>query len=153
MGKAAMTVVVVVRAAMAVVVAVEAEEAEERGRRAEQLKTDGNAAFREARYAEAVRLYSAAVELEPENGVLFSNRSGALTALASYDLALADADRCTALRPDWPKGFARRAAALHGLRRFALAVNAYDAALALDPSDGILVTARRQSSFALAIET
>ena len=49
--------------------------------------------------------------------------------------------------------FARRAAALHGLRRFALAVNAYDAALALDPSDGILVTARRQSSFALAIET
>ena len=84
---------------------------------------------------------------------IFSNRSGALTALASYDLALADADRCTALRPDWPKGFARRATALHGLRRFALAVNAYDAALALDPSDGILVTARRQSSFALAIET
>ena len=66
--------------------------------------------------------------------------------------ALADANRAIELRPDWPKGHARRAAALHGLKKFLEAIRAYDAALALDPSDEVLVSARRQSSFALAIE-
>jgi len=144
----------------AVAAAEEANEAEarraaaaaERGRLVEQLKADGNAVFREGRYSDAANLYSQAAELDPHNGVLFSNRSGALTALGAYDRALADADRCVELRPDWPKGHARRAAALHGLRRFRDAVHAYDRALGLEPTDEVLVAARRQSSFALAIE-
>jgi len=144
----------------AVAAAEEAKEAEarraaasaDRERLVEQLKAEGNAVFREGRYADAANLYSQAAELDPHNGVLFSNRSGALTALGAYDRALMDANRCVELRPEWPKGHARRAAALHGLKRFLEAVNAYDRALALDPADDVLVTARRQSSFALAID-
>ena len=53
------------------------------------------------------------------SAVLFSNRSGALTAAGSYDAALADADRCIALEPAWAKGHTRKASSLHGLRRWA----------------------------------
>ena len=65
-----------------------------------------------------------AIELDPGSSILYSNRSGALAASASFDAALADADRCVSLRPDWAKGHTRRASALHGMRRFLEAVQA-----------------------------
>mgnify|MGYP002006156050 CR=1 FL=1 len=85
--------------------------------------------------------------------VLFSNRSGAFASLADYGQALADAERCVALRPDWAKGHTRKASALHGLARFTPAIDAYDAALALEPGNEALLSGRRQSSFALAVES
>jgi len=84
--------------------------------------------------------------------VLYSNRSGALAASASFEHALADADRCVALRADWAKGHTRRASALHGMRRYLAAVQAYDDALTHEPRSDVLLTGRRQSSFALAVE-
>ena len=70
----------------------------------------------------------------------------------NYEQALADAERCVALRPDWAKGHTRKASALHGLARFGLAIDAYDAAIALEPANETLLSGRRQSSFALAVE-
>ena len=85
--------------------------------------------------------------------VLFANRSGAFASLADYGQALAEAERCVALRPDWAKGHTRKASALHGLARFTPAIDAYDAALALEPGNEALLSGRRQSSFALAVES
>ena len=56
------------------------------------------------------------------------------------------------LRPEWAKGHTRRATALHGLARFKLAIDAYDAALTCEPANQALVSGRRQSSFAMAVE-
>ena len=84
--------------------------------------------------------------------VLYSNRSGAFAALANYAMALTDAERCVALRPEWAKGHTRRATALHGLARFKTAIEAYDAALDLEPGSQQLLSGRRQSSFAWAVE-
>ena len=67
-------------------------------------------------------------------------------------MALADAERCVELRAEWAKGHTRRATALHGLARFKLAIDAYDAALACEPGNQALVSGRRQSSFAMAVE-
>ena len=44
---------------------------------ANALKAEGNAAFSAGRYAEAVTHFSAAIELDPTNHVLYSNRSAA----------------------------------------------------------------------------
>ena len=66
--------------------------------------------------------------------------------------ALADAERCVSLRPEWAKGYTRKAAALHGLRRYVAAIDAYEAALEFEPASEGLTAGRRQSSFALAIE-
>ena len=76
--------------------------------------------------------------------MLYSNRSGVFAASASFEFALQDADWAVALDPDWPKGHARRAAALHGLQRFDAALASYDEALRLQPADETLLEARRQ---------
>ena len=41
---------------------------------------------------------------------------------------------------------------MHGLGRYMAAVLAYDAALAIEPGNEMLLDARRQSSFTLAVE-
>jgi len=42
---------------------------------AQRLKQDGNAAFKAGDYSGAVEAYGAAIELDPRNPVLFSNRA------------------------------------------------------------------------------
>jgi len=128
-------------------------ERQEREARVESLKAQGNDAFKHAQYAEAVQHYSQAAQLEPENAVLYSNRSAALSALCNYQQALADAEQCVSLRSDWAKGHTRKATALHGLKQYFSAVEAYDVALMLEPDSDALIRGRRQSSFALAIES
>jgi len=46
-----------------------------------------------------------------------SNRSAALLQLSKTAKALADAEECIRLRPDWDKGYFRKAAALEALGR------------------------------------
>lgn len=58
--------------------------------------------------------FSQAIEVEPVNHVLYSNRSGAYASLKNFDKALEDADKTTELKPDWAKGWGRKGAALHG---------------------------------------
>ena len=54
--------------------------------------------------------------------------------------------------PNPNQGHTRKASALHSLARFGLAIDAYDAAIALEPANETLLSGRRQSSFALAVE-
>ena len=43
--------------------------------KAERLKQEGNAAFKAGDFSEAVEAYGAAIELDPRNAVLYSNRA------------------------------------------------------------------------------
>jgi stress-induced-phosphoprotein 1 len=58
--------------------------------------------------------FSQAIELDPSNHVLYSNRSGAYASLKSYEKALEDANKTTEIKPDWAKGWGRKGTALHG---------------------------------------
>lgn len=58
--------------------------------------------------------FSKAIEIEPSNHVLYSNRSGAYASLKDFDHALEDANKVTEIKPDWAKGWGRKGAALHG---------------------------------------
>lgn len=64
--------------------------------------------------------------------LLFSNRSYAYASLDRFDEALDDAENVVRLRPDWPKGYFRKGAALYGLGRYEDAVIAFMQCLALD---------------------
>ena len=99
-----------------------------------------------------MQAYTTAIDADGSNATLYSNRSGAFSAAGEYARALADAERAVALRPEWAKGHTRQAAAMHGLGRYMAAVLAYDAALAIEPGNEMLLDARRQSSFTLAVE-
>ena len=63
---------------------------------ADDLKAQGNAAV-------AAHDYSKAIELAPDNYVLYSNRSAAYASFGDYTKALEDAEKTVKLKPDWPK--------------------------------------------------
>ena len=71
---------------------------------AAELKTKGNEALSKGHVTEAINLYSSAIELEPKNHVLFSNRSAAYCKSREFDKALEDAVTCTKINPTWGKG-------------------------------------------------
>ena len=79
--------------------------------------------------------FSQAIELDPTNHVLYSNRSGAYASLRQFDKALEDANKTTELKPDWVKGWGRKGAALHGQGDLVGAKDAYDEALKLEPTN------------------
>jgi stress-induced-phosphoprotein 1 len=79
--------------------------------------------------------FSEAIAIEPSNHVLYSNRSGAYASLKNFDKALEDANKTTELKPEWAKGWGRKGAALHGVGNLVDAVDAFDHALSLEPTN------------------
>ncbi|CAK4907894.1 unnamed protein product [Aphanomyces euteiches] len=102
---------------------------------AEQFKNDGNAALKEKNYAEAIRLYTCALDLDPTNAIYLSNRSAAHLSNDSKTKALRDAEACIEQKPNWWKGYMRKGAAEHALGRFDLAKQTYFRGLEKDPGN------------------
>ncbi|CAM9820491.1 unnamed protein product, partial [Phaeothamnion confervicola] len=99
------------------------------------FKAKGNAALQAKNFDEAVAMYTRAIELDGSNHVFFSNRSAAFLSRGDAGGALADAEKCIDISPGWAKGFTRKGAALHALKRYDDAAAAYRAGLALAPAD------------------
>ncbi|KAK3144127.1 hypothetical protein QOZ80_4AG0309120 [Eleusine coracana subsp. coracana] len=112
---------------------------------ADEAKAKGNAAFAAGRFEEAVKHFSDAIALAPDNHVLHSNRSAAYASLSRYAEALADAERTVALKPDWAKGYSRLGAAHLGLGDCAKAIEAYEKGLAIEPSNEALKSGLAQA--------
>lgn len=62
-----------------------------------------NQACQQGEYALAVRLYSEALSADPQNCILYSNRSAAYLRLGQYSTALDDAIKARVINPKWPK--------------------------------------------------
>ncbi|KAI0184486.1 putative heat shock protein [Xylaria flabelliformis] len=102
---------------------------------ADELKTLGNNAMAAKNFDEAIDAFTKAIELAPENHVLYSNRSAAYASKKDWTKALGDAEKTTQVKPDWPRGWGRKGAALHGSGDLLGAVDAYEEGLKLDPSN------------------
>ncbi|KAK5165771.1 Hsp90 cochaperone [Saxophila tyrrhenica] len=102
---------------------------------ADALKAEGNKLFSAKDFNGAVDKFSKAIEIEPSNHVLYSNRSGAYGGLKNWDKALEDATKTTEIKPDWAKGWGRKGAALHGVGNLVDATDAFEEALKLDPNN------------------
>ncbi|WVQ82393.1 hypothetical protein IAT38_004521 [Cryptococcus sp. DSM 104549] len=103
------------------------------------LKAEANKAFAAKDFATASKLYSDALALDPQNHVLYSNRSASKAGLKDYQGALEDAEKCIEVTPSFSKGYARKGAALHGLRRYPDAVMAYESGLQTEPDNAACV--------------
>ncbi|AWO95878.1 putative tetratricopeptide repeat protein 28-like [Scophthalmus maximus] len=62
-----------------------------------------NQACQQGDYALAVHLYSEALTADPQNCILYSNRSAAYLRLGQYSTALDDAIKARLINPKWPK--------------------------------------------------
>jgi stress-induced-phosphoprotein 1 len=101
----------------------------------EELKGKGNKAFSAGEYRQAIEYFTQALKQDPNNHILYSNRSAAHSSLKAYEDALNDADKAIELQPQWPKGYSRKGAALFGLQRFQEAEQVYSDGLQHDPSN------------------
>lgn len=101
----------------------------------DEIKALGNKAFAEKNYPRAIELYTDAIDMDPTNYTLYSNRSGSYCASQKYQQAAADARKVIEIKPDWPRGHTRLGAALQGMRDWEGAANAFRKALELDPGN------------------
>uniref|UniRef100_A0A3P8R2T4 Tetratricopeptide repeat protein 28 n=1 Tax=Astatotilapia calliptera TaxID=8154 RepID=A0A3P8R2T4_ASTCA len=92
-----------------------------------------NQACQQGEFELAVRLYSEALTADPQNCILYSNRSAAYLRLGEYSTALDDAIKARLINPKWPKAYFRQGVALQYLGRHADALAAFASGLAQDP--------------------
>ncbi|KAK7332861.1 hypothetical protein VNO80_29617 [Phaseolus coccineus] len=121
------------------------EVAPEAKKRAAEAKSRGDEAFHRKDYQMAMDSYTQAIDLDPTDATLLSNRSLCWIRLGQAEHALADAKACRALRPDWPKACYREGAALRVLQKFDEAANAFYEGVMLDPENKELVNAFREA--------
>jgi len=105
---------------------------------ADKHKALGNEAFKQKDYAAAVKHFTDAIEADPSNHVLYSNRSASYASMEKYEDALTDASKCVELNPTWGKGYSRKGAALSGLGRFEDALSTYEEGLKHEPENAAL---------------
>jgi len=98
------------------------------------LKDAGNKAFAAKDYDLAIQIFSDAIQLDPQNHVLHSNRSAAHAGKREWQDALVDAESAIRCNPSWSKGYAREGAALHGSKRWDEAIAAYEEGLKIEDS-------------------
>jgi stress-induced-phosphoprotein 1 len=98
----------------------------------------GNKEFQAGNFEEAVKHYTDAIGHDATDHVFYSNRSACLSSLSRYDEALADANKCIELKPDFAKAYSRKGAALHGAGKLQEATAAYEDGLKIDPNNAAL---------------
>lgn len=115
-------------------------------RECEQNKTRGNEAFGSGEYAQALLLYSLALDKARElpdqdtnalfpRHVLLANRSAAFLKLGQHEKALADAVSAQALDPTYIKGVFRRGLALHAMGQYQDAIVVLAEAHKMEPNN------------------
>ena len=102
---------------------------------AASFKEAGNKALQEKNYEEAIKQYTKAIEIDPNDHVFYSNRSAAYISANNPEKALEDGTKCVQLNPTWAKGYSRKGAAYHALKKYEEALETYQEGLAHAPDD------------------
>ncbi|XP_037422476.1 ankyrin-1-like [Triticum dicoccoides] len=100
-----------------------------------QLKSYAEKAIKRKDYHGASKFYTEAIELDPSDATLYSNRSLCYLQMTEADKAVRDANTCIKLRPEWIKGYYRKGAALLSLEDYKGASDAFMAGLQVDPEN------------------
>lgn len=79
--------------------------------------------------------YPESLDLDPKVAAVWANRAMCWLKLANPDRALADADKCIEIDPDYTKAHFRRGVALMTLERYVDACHAFRKTLDLDPKN------------------
>jgi len=111
---------------------------------AEEEKAKGNAAMAKQNFELAAQHYTNAIQLDPNNHILYSNRSAAYASLGKYEEALVDGEKTIALSPSFSKGYSRKGLALFKLGKAQEALQTYQEGLKVEPGNAALLEAVRE---------
>ncbi|KAJ7963879.1 Serine/threonine protein phosphatase [Quillaja saponaria] len=103
--------------------------------KAEELKVRANDAFNAHKYAQAIDLYSQAIELNTKNAVYWANRAFAHIRLEEYGSAIQDATKAIEVDPKYSKGYYRRGAAYLAMGKFKEALKDFQQVKKICPND------------------
>jgi len=105
---------------------------------AQKFKEEGNKLFAADKFAESLTWYVKAIQADPTDHVLHSNRSAAHLGNKEYDKALEAAEQCIKLNGKWAKGYYRKALALISLNRNQDALATLTKGLSIEPGNADL---------------
>lgn len=98
-------------------------------------KKKGNEYFGQGKFEDALKYYSNAIEMNPKDHILYSNRAAAHLSLNHYTEALVDADTCIQLCETWPKGHYRKGMVYFSQNQFVDAATAFYRGCELVPAN------------------
>lgn len=96
-----------------------------------EFKASGNKAMSAGGFQKAMRLYTRALDLDPGNAVLYSNRSAAHFNLRQFAESLEDAESAILCDSMWWKAYKRKGLSLIHMQRYEEAIEALEAGLAI----------------------
>lgn len=117
--------------------------------KAEEEKEKGNEYFKKGEYSNAIKHYTEAINRNPDDPKLYSNRAACYTKLAAFDLGLKDCETCTKLDDKFIKGWIRKGKILQGMQKPSQALSAYQKALELDASNAEALEGYRACTMAV----
>jgi serine/threonine-protein phosphatase 5 len=100
-----------------------------------QLKDEGNIQLMAGHFLQAIGLYSQALELNPTNAVILSNRAQAFIKVENYGLAMLDATEAMKSDPNYAKSYFRRGSAQFALTHYKEARKDFRMVCKLMPKD------------------
>ncbi|GFT88460.1 small glutamine-rich tetratricopeptide repeat-containing protein beta [Nephila pilipes] len=123
--------------------------------KAEIMKNLGNNLMRSNQYSEAIRYYTAAVEIDGSNAVYYCNRAAAYSKLNDFSNAIKDCEKAVEIDPRYAKAYGRMGLAYTSLDQNDLAIKAFKQALEIDPSNesyqsNLKIALERKASSGLA---
>ncbi|CAM0874148.1 unnamed protein product [Alopecurus aequalis] len=98
-------------------------------------KSKAHKAFKNGNYLVATRIYDEAMELDPGDATLLSNRSLCWLRFGHARMALKDAQLCRMMRPGWAKACYREGTALMLLKEYEKACGAFLDGAKLEPGN------------------
>lgn len=93
--------------------------------------------FDQGNFKKSIQFYSLAIEKDPNNAHIISQRGVAFFRIGRNDEALYDLNLALKLEPDNPYRYSSRAFILSNINRIDEAISDYEKAVKLDPSDSI----------------
>jgi tetratricopeptide (TPR) repeat protein len=117
--------------------------------KAEEEKEKGNEFFKKGDFSSAIKHYTEAINRNPDDPKLYSNRAACYTKLAAFDLGLKDCDMCTKLDEKFIKGWIRKGKILQGMQQQSKALTAYQKALEIDASNAEALEGYRACTMAV----
>jgi len=108
-------------------------------------KEKGNDFFKKGKFPEALKHYTEAINRNPSDAKIYSNRAACYTKLAEFNLGLKDCEECIRLDPTFVKGYIRKAKIEYGLKQYSKAEESYKKALEICPDNSDALNGLRET--------